>query len=102
MIAALKNTGDNLEAASIEIRHSPWRLLYKPKKGEIDNLNLYDSTRQFASGANDLNDAAAALRDALKDPNLKQADVQKLVDRLDRTFLGFKQVEEALWKQVRD
>jgi hypothetical protein len=102
MIASLKNTGDNLEAASVEIRHSPWRLLYKPKKGEVENLSLYDSARQFASGANDLNDAAASLRDALKDPNLKREDVQKLVEQLDKTFLGFKEVEEELWQKVRD
>ena len=102
MIASLKNTGDNLEAASVEIRHSPWRLLYKPKKGEVENLSLYDSARQFASGANDLNDAAESLRDALKDPNLKQEDVRKLVEQLDKTFVGFKEVEEQLWKKVRD
>jgi phospholipid/cholesterol/gamma-HCH transport system substrate-binding protein len=102
MIAALKNTGDNLEAASVEIRHSPWRLLYKPKKGEVENLNLYDSARQFAAGANDLNDAAAALRDALKDPNVKPEHVQKLMENLDHSFAGFKEVESALWKQVKD
>ena len=102
MIAALKATGDNFEAASMEIRHSPWRLLYKPKKGEIANLNLYDSARQFASGANDLNDAATALRDALKDPTLKESDVRKLVERLDQTFLGFKEVEQELWEKVKD
>jgi len=102
MIASLKNTGDNLEAASVEIRHSPWRLLYKPKKGEVENLSLYDSARQFASGANDLNDAAESLRDALKDPDLKQEDVRKLVEKLDKTFVGFKEVEEQLWKKVRD
>ncbi len=102
MIAAMKSTGDNLEAASVEIRHSPWRLLYKPKKGEVENLTLYDSARQFASGANDLNDAAAALRDALKNPELKESDVRQLVERLDQTFVGFKEVEEELWKKVRD
>ncbi|HEV2295947.1 MAG TPA: MlaD family protein [Tepidisphaeraceae bacterium] len=102
MIASMKATGDNLEAASVEIRHSPWRLLYKPKKGEVENLNLYDSARQFAAGANDLNDAAASLRDALKDPTLKESEVRKLIERLDQTFLGFKEVEEQLWKKVRD
>ncbi|MGB7160323.1 MAG: MlaD family protein [Tepidisphaeraceae bacterium] len=101
MIASLKSTGDNLKAASVEIRHSPWRLLYKPGKGEMANLNLYDSARQFAEGANDLNDAASALRDALQDPNVQQADVQKLVEKLDKSFVGFKEVEEALWKEVR-
>jgi len=102
MIASLKGTGDNLKAASVEIRHSPWRLLYKPGKGEMANLNLYDSARQFAEGANDLNDAAAALRDALKDPGLKQEDVRQLVEKLDKSFVGFKEVEQELWKQVRE
>ena len=97
----MKTAGDNLKFATAEIRHSPWRLLYKPKKGEVENLALYDSARQFATGANDLNDAAASLRDALKDPNVKRDEVQKLVDRLDQSFLGFKEVEEELWKKVR-
>jgi len=77
-------------------------LLYKPGKGEMANLNLYDSARQFAEGANDLNDAAAALRDALKDPGLKQEDVRQLVEKLDKSFVGFKEVEQELWKQVRE
>ena len=68
----------------------------------MENLNLYDSARQFAAGANDLNDAAAALRDALKDPNVKPEHVQKLMENLDHSFAGFKEVESALWKQVRD
>ena len=102
MIAALKATGDNLKFASAEIRRSPWRLLYKPGKGEMANLNLYDSARQFAEGATNLNDAATALRDALNDPKAEPAQVQKLVERLDETFAGFKQVEDALWTRVRE
>jgi ABC-type transporter Mla subunit MlaD len=102
MIASLKTTGDNLKFASAEIRRSPWRLLYKPGKGEMANLNLYDSARQFAEGAGNLNDAATALRDALKDPDAQPAHVQKLVEQLDQTFAGFKQVEDELWSRVRD
>ena len=102
MIASLKTTGDNLKFASAEIRRSPWRLLYKPGKGEMANLNLYDSARQFADGAGSLNDAAMALRDALKDPDVQPAQVQKLVEELDQTFAGFKQVEDHLWSRVRE
>lgn len=102
MIDSLNVTGNNLKAASVEIRHSPWRLLYKPKKGEMENLNLYDSTRQFAEGANELNDAAVALRDALKDPSLSEAEVKTLVEQLDDTFANFKQVEDELWKRVQE
>jgi len=102
MIASLKATGDNLKAATTEIRHSPWRLLYKPAPGEVANLNLYDSARQFAEGASSLNDAAAALRDALKDPNADQKKVQSLVDQLDKSFENFNQVEDGLWKSVKE
>jgi hypothetical protein len=101
MIASLKTTGDNLKYASSEVRRSPWRLLYKPGAGEVANLNLYDSTRQFAEGAGQLNDAAVALRDALKDPDVDQAQVQKLVEKLDKSFAGFQDVEQQLWQQVK-
>jgi phospholipid/cholesterol/gamma-HCH transport system substrate-binding protein len=101
MIASLKTTGDNLKYASAEIRRSPWRLLYKPSPGEVANLNLYDSARQFAEGANDLNDAASALRDALQDPDVTQQQVLGLVERLDKSFANFSQIEKALWEQVK-
>jgi ABC-type transporter Mla subunit MlaD len=101
MIASLKTTGDNLKAASTEIRHSPWRLLYKPGPGEVANLNLYDTARQFADGAGGLSEAATALRDALKNPNVEKDEVQRLVDKLDKCFDHFSGVEEQLWKEVK-
>ncbi|HZN67894.1 MAG TPA: hypothetical protein VFB66_21595 [Tepidisphaeraceae bacterium] len=100
MAVSLKTTADNLKAASSEIRRSPWRLLYKPGKGEMANLNLYDSARQFAEGANDLNDAAAALRDALAAKNVDEKQLQALVDKLDKSFNGFRKVESQLWERV--
>jgi len=102
MIASLKAAGDNLKFATSEIRHSPWRLLYKPKAGEVANLTLYDATRQFAEGANDLSDAASALRDALKDPSIDKTKVEQLVNKLDDSFGQFQKVEGDLWKQVKE
>jgi ABC-type transporter Mla subunit MlaD len=101
MIASLKTTGDNLKAASAEIRRSPWRLLYKPGPGEVANLNLFDSARQFAEGANDLSDAATALRDALA---AGQGDEQilPLVEKLEKTFSKFSEMESTLWERVRE
>jgi len=101
IIASLKGTSDNLKSASAEIRRSPWRLLYQPGPGELANLQLYDATRQFADGANGVNDAAIALHDALQDPNVDRAQVQKLVDHLNATFTNFDTVEEKLWKAVK-
>jgi phospholipid/cholesterol/gamma-HCH transport system substrate-binding protein len=102
MIASLKVTGDNLKNASAEIRRSPWRLLYKPKPGEVANLNLYDAARQFAEGANDLDDAAAALRDALQDKNVDETQIDKLMQHLDETFAKFSEFESQLWKEVKE
>jgi ABC-type transporter Mla subunit MlaD len=102
MIASLKTTSDNLKGASAEVRRSPWRLLYKPQPGEMANMNLFDSARQFAEGASDMNDAATALRDALKDPNADKAQIQKLLEHLDQSFGKFSQVEQELWKSVKE
>jgi len=97
-----KEAGDNLKFATAEIRRSPWRLLYKPRPGEVANLNLFDAARDFAEGANDMSDAATALRDALKDPKADPEVIQKLVNELDQSFGNFRTVEDALWKRVKD
>jgi ABC-type transporter Mla subunit MlaD len=102
MIASLKTAGDNLKAATAEIRRSPWRLLYKPAPNEMANLNLYDAARQFAEGANDLNDTAGALRDLIKDnPNADPAEVKRLMEKVDQSFSNFQQVEQKLWGSVK-
>lgn len=100
MIAALKTTADNLKGASAEIRRSPWRLLYKPGPGEMANLNLFDSARQFADGAGALNDAAVSLRDALNNPDISKEDIRKLMNQVDQSFSHFQEVEQKLWKSV--
>ena len=102
MITSMKTAGDNLKFASAEIRRSPWRLLYKPSNGELANLNLYDTARQFAEGANDMNDAASALRDSLKTPDISQDDLKKLLEKLDKSFDNFNQVESHLWNEVKE
>ena len=101
MIASLKTAGDNLKAATAEIRRSPWRLLYKPAPNEMANLNLYDAARQFAEGASDLNDSAGALRDAIKNNQTSPEELKKLMEKLDQSFNNFKQVEDKLWNDVK-
>jgi uncharacterized protein YoxC len=102
MVSGAKTASDNLKAATAEIRRSPWRLLYKPAKGEMANLNLYDAARQFAVGANDMNDAATALRDALATKDVDEKQLRALVERLDKSFDGFVEVEKKLWDRVKE
>jgi phospholipid/cholesterol/gamma-HCH transport system substrate-binding protein len=101
IIDSLKATSDNLKYASMEIRHSPWRLLYQPKPDEMANLNIYDSVRQFAEGADDMDNAAEALRDAAKDPNADPEQVKKLMADLDESFSRFQAVQQKLWKDIK-
>jgi ABC-type transporter Mla subunit MlaD len=102
MIDSLKKTSDNLKFASEEIRRSPWRLLYKPKENEMANMNVFDSARQFAQGANSLADTAGALRDAMSLPHPDQKQIQKLMQQLDLSFSHFQSVEKKLWQSVKE
>ncbi|MFT3788298.1 MAG: hypothetical protein QM770_19360 [Tepidisphaeraceae bacterium] len=101
IIKSLNTTSSNLGFASGEIRRSPWRLLYKPDEGEVANQNLYDTARQFAEGANKLQDSAAALRDMLNDPKADAEKVRALLLELDASSKKFSEVEATLWQQVR-
>jgi len=101
LISSLKLTGDNLKAASSELRRSPWRLLYKPEPGEMENLTLFDAARQFADGASNVNDASQALRDAAHDPKVSQEQMKKLLEKLDESFAAFRDVEKKLWETVQ-
>jgi ABC-type transporter Mla subunit MlaD len=102
MIDSLKQTSDNLRLASAEIRRSPWRLLYRPRPGEVENLHLFDAARHFAEGAGDLHDAAGALRDALNDPQTDPQRLEDLMRRVERSFDNFRHVEGKLWESVRE
>jgi len=102
IIAGLKASSDNIKHATVELRRSPWRLLYKPNPGELDNLVLFDSAREFSEGANDLNDAVQALRDAVNSGDVPAEDMQKKIDLLDRSFNKFTGVEQKLWKNVKE
>jgi ABC-type transporter Mla subunit MlaD len=102
MIASLRTTSENLKGASAEIRRSPWRLLYHPSAGEMANLNLYDSARQFADGANNLSDAATALRDEIKAAPGNKEQLEAMTKKLDQSFEHFNEVEQQLWLRVKE
>lgn len=101
LIHSLKSAAENLKQASVEIRHSPWRLIYKPSKKEMSNLNLYDAVRSFGSAARQLHRAATALAQAAKNPAVPPAKVQQLMQQLQTTAQHFHAVERKLWSAVK-
>jgi ABC-type transporter Mla subunit MlaD len=102
MINSLKTTADNLKSASVEIRHSPWRLIYKPGPQEMANLNVYDAARAFAEGAASLKESAQALRDARAGSGLTDDLLKPLLQKLDSSFEKFNLTEDRLWHAVRE
>ena len=104
MLQALDGAADNLKIFSVEIRHSPWRLLYKPSDQEMDNLNIYDSVREFADAATKLQQAADALKATVQAQNgtVNQQQVSALLKQLNDTFAKFQQAQNTFWKQTKD
>ena len=102
MIATLTETSKDVKRGVNEITRNPWRVLYKPDASERNNLRLYDTARDFADGASQLNTAAIALRDGLKSQDLTSEDIAALVSRLDVTFAKFNEIESELWNKIKE
>jgi len=94
----------NLKSASKEIRRSPWRLLYRPKKGEMHSQNIHDAARSFSNGAAQLDQALAKLKGlAASHPKGVPADdpqLKKIAEQIKETFEKFTDAEKALWKEL--
>lgn len=97
MLADLQITGEQLKLAAIEIRRSPWRLLYKPSQKELASDNLYDAARSFAMAASTLDATVQALaavqqRDPADEPQLRE-----LLDYLDAVTVRFTEAQGQFW-----
>ena len=55
-------TAQQLKLTARELRASPWKLLYRPSDRELEHELLYESTRNFAYAAADLESSANSLR----------------------------------------
>jgi ABC-type transporter Mla subunit MlaD len=101
MIANLRLTSDQLKLASIEIRRSPWRLLYRPSDEELETDNLYDAARSFALAAGTLDSTVESLRllvehygDAL---DADSENVRLILANLYDAFEQFSRAEHRFW-----
>jgi len=91
-LADLSLTAQQLKLASIEVRRSPWRLLYRPGTTELEHEMLYEATRSFAIAAADLKAAAASADRMLslhgdelaRDPELLERVSRNLSDPLEK------------------
>lgn len=89
-----------LKLASIEIRRSPWRLLYRPSAGELEHELLYETARSFAMAVSDLKAATDAIERVMTrhgetltpdDPN-----IDRMRSHLLDTFDRYERVQQRL------
>jgi hypothetical protein len=89
-LADAREMAGQLKLAAVEVRHSPWKLLYQPKPGEVAHENLYGAARSFASATEELRAASASLQQAAADMPEQLRDDPRFRDQLQA------QVTEAL------
>lgn len=105
MVGNLKETSEQLKAASKEIRRSPWRLFYTPSPEELAQANVFDAARAFAEAASKLDDTVVRLQTiSSTDPEAIANQQQKLSEtrqQLQQTISDFQKAENALWKELK-
>jgi ABC-type transporter Mla subunit MlaD len=102
IISSLEGTVANAKLFSAEVLRRPSRLIWRDDEKTQENLAVYHSARDFAEGAQELNDAAASLRDAIKDPRISDAEVRRRLEQLDAMFEKFGPVEQKLYQSVKE
>ncbi|MDX1682401.1 MAG: hypothetical protein R3336_04710 [Phycisphaeraceae bacterium] len=98
-IANASLTSDQLKLAAIEIRRSPWRLMYQPTEEELENDNLYDAARSFALAAGAMETTAESVR-VLSERYPDDPRMKKMLNYFDQLFKRFRAVEVELWEAL--
>lgn len=75
-----------LKLATIEIRRSPWRILYQPEPGELANENLFAAARDFTIAAGEARAAAESLQ-SMQDRLPEAFQQDERMQALARQFL---------------
>ena len=106
MLANLRQASAQLKLTTLEVRRSPWKLLYTPTTDVLAHENLYEAARSYVLATNELESAAGSFREVFElDPKLLERqpqlrkDVEKYVlDALER----FKEAQERLFSEIVD
>ena len=88
ILADLTLPAIQLRDAAIEVRRSPWRLVYRPTADELNYEVLYDAVRMYANAVTELRSTSSeleSLRESLDDrQNLDEEDRARLSAVIER------------------
>jgi ABC-type transporter Mla subunit MlaD len=95
-----------LKLAAIEVRRSPWRLLYRPTESELENELLFDAARSFALVASDLRSSVETIDRVLsRDPTFfasQPEQAQRVRDLLTGSLERYEQAQNRLFTIIVD
>lgn len=100
-IANFRLASEELTSMMNEVRRSPWRLLYRPDKREMDFELLYDSARAYAGAVGDLRIATEAMQSIANsaDPTAR-AKLPELVEEVEASFDRYRDAEAAFLREI--
>jgi ABC-type transporter Mla subunit MlaD len=94
-----------LKLATIEVRRSPWKILYRPAEKELEHELLYDAARSFALAAADLRAASESVSRIVEehpgaldaDPSLRDRVRRNLEDPLEKYEVAQQRLLDVLF-----
>jgi uncharacterized protein (UPF0335 family) len=95
MIADATLAAQQLKLTTVEVRASPWRLLYQPTKKELENELLYNSVRQYSEAVSTLRAASEALDAMSKRPGVDPKTIDAMTAKLRAAFEKYQEQERA-------
>ncbi|UCD75779.1 MAG: hypothetical protein JSV91_02455 [Phycisphaerales bacterium] len=100
-LANLNLAGQQLKLTSVELRRSPWKLMYRPQPDELEHELLYEAARSFAVAAADLKAASASAQRILDKHGDRLAEDREAFQRLQGNLLDslnrYEQAQQELF-----
>lgn len=98
-LANFRLASDELTAMMNEVRRSPWRLLYRPDKREMDFELLYDSARAYAGAVSNLRAASETVQ-AIASGSGDSSKLSEMMVELESSFERYKSAEAEFLRQI--
>jgi ABC-type transporter Mla subunit MlaD len=99
-LANFRLASDQLRDTLIEVRRSPWRLLYRPDTRELEYELLYDAARSYAGAVTNLRGAAESLEAVSASDTPDRDEVATLMSEVEQAFERYRQAEEFFLEQL--
>ncbi len=105
MLANLRLTSDQLKLTAVEVRRTPWRLLYTPSEKELESENLYDAARSYTMAVGTLDSTVQSLQSMLQEYGAEidpqDSNLQLILDNLHDNFEKFAEAEDRFWEVLK-